>query len=213
MIPTTTTGAAATPSATAGCKPVQVTPRKAVVTRTREELEAYELNGYRLSIVVDPDPSSPREWDNLGTMACWHCRYTLGDEQPKETATEFLANLPEGTITLPLYLYDHSGLAIRTSPFSCPWDSGQVGHIYATPAKLKEEYEGYYPPSEWPDRARKVMEGEVKTYNDFLSGSVYGYVIEDSSGKHIDSCWGFFGLDFCREEALDILTYQAKGKG
>ena len=27
---------------------------------------------------------SPREWDNLGTIAVWHTRYTLGDERPKE---------------------------------------------------------------------------------------------------------------------------------
>jgi hypothetical protein len=32
----------------------------------------------------------PRDFDNLGTMACWHRRYTLGDEQPKESPDEHL---------------------------------------------------------------------------------------------------------------------------
>jgi hypothetical protein len=37
------------------------------------------------TIVIQPDrdAESPREWDNLGTMYCWHRDYTLGDEQPK----------------------------------------------------------------------------------------------------------------------------------
>lgn len=34
-------------------------------------------------------------------------------------------------VILPLYLYDHSGITISTEPFSCPWDSWQVGWIYA----------------------------------------------------------------------------------
>jgi len=34
-----------------------------------------------LEIAVDECPESPRDWDNLGTMACTHRRYSLGDEQ------------------------------------------------------------------------------------------------------------------------------------
>jgi hypothetical protein len=37
-----------------------------------------------------------------------------------------------------LYLYDHSGITISTSPFSCGWDSGQVGFIYLTRQKCEE---------------------------------------------------------------------------
>ncbi len=42
------------------------------------------------TIVISPDlnPESPREWDNLGTMYCWHHNYTLGDEQPKRDPNE-----------------------------------------------------------------------------------------------------------------------------
>ena len=36
---------------------------------------------YRIRIMPDYDPSSPREWDNLGIMICSHRRYNLGDEQ------------------------------------------------------------------------------------------------------------------------------------
>lgn len=41
----------------------------------------------------DDSPESPREWDNVGTMVCWHRHYKLGDEQPKEDATDYLLKL------------------------------------------------------------------------------------------------------------------------
>lgn len=42
-------------------------------------------------------------------------------------------------VLLPLYLYDHSGITMKTSGFSCPWDSGQVGFIYASKDTFKKE--------------------------------------------------------------------------
>lgn len=40
--------------------------------------------------------------------------------------------ISEKYITLPLYLMDHSGLAMQTTSFNDPWDSGQVGWIYVS---------------------------------------------------------------------------------
>lgn len=42
-----------------------------------------EYKGYRIEIYQDDSPESPREWDNLGFMACWHRRMWLGDEPEK----------------------------------------------------------------------------------------------------------------------------------
>lgn len=42
----------------------------------------------------DTYPESPRNWDNLGTMVCWHRRYTLGDIQPEQQGPgEYLDSL------------------------------------------------------------------------------------------------------------------------
>ena len=38
-----------------------------------------EGNFYRLKIENDDWADSPREWDNLGHMICWHRNYNLGD--------------------------------------------------------------------------------------------------------------------------------------
>jgi hypothetical protein len=48
---------------------------------------------YRLEIAHDTDPESPREWDNLGTMVCWHNRYKLGDEHDYEDMSDLLKSL------------------------------------------------------------------------------------------------------------------------
>jgi len=96
-------------------------------------------------------------------------------------------------VVLELYLYDHGGITMSCSPFSCPWDSGQVGFIYLTPKEIKEEWGDLS--KESYEKAKKYLEGEVEVYDLFLTGQVYGYVIGE------DSCWGFYGEDDCIEEA------------
>lgn len=93
-----------------------------------------------------------------------------------------------------LNLYDHSGITMSTSPFSCPWDSGQVGVIYCTYERIRQEYD--LNPGEIPGetikRVIEILEQEVKTYDQYLRGKVYGYEIKDADGEHLDSCWGFY---------------------
>jgi len=47
----------------------------------------------------------------------------------------------------------------------------------------------------------KYLHGEVKTYNQYLTSDVYGYSI-DVDGEHKDSCWGFFGVEEVKKEAI-----------
>ena len=93
-----------------------------------------------------------------------------------------------GTIIKGLFLYDHSGITISTGRFSCPWDSGQVGWIYITKDKIEKE--GWT-----PEQADKYLDGEVEVYDNYLTGEVYGFRIEDADGEEIDSCWGYYGDD------------------
>jgi len=137
---------------------------------------------------------SPRDWDNFGTMVCQHRRHKLGDTQEYYEPSEL-------DLVLPLYLYDHSGLTMRVTPFSCSFDSGQVGIIYATKEQIDKEFDGDY------DRARACLESEVEVYDQYLTGDVWGYVIEDQDGNHLDSCWGFYGHEYCEQEAKNMATY------
>lgn len=154
-----------------------------------------------LEILQDENPTNPREEriDKAGTIICWHSRYSLTDKKaPKfETPEDFLEFAKsEKALYLPLYLYDHSGITISTKPFSCPWDSGQVGYIYILPEDGRREWG-----KQWRKKAEACLKSEVEIFDAYLTGQVYGYqVIKRTPCPHcsniekerIDSCWGFF---------------------
>ncbi len=224
----------------------------------------------KIRIVTDDSPSNPREDDNLGTMVCWHGRYTLGDEQPSHDAAEHKlkllrdagedafvdglearyeaitlrldrentgpnpiryggdaycrlfeeaakpilaerdALLAKHYTILPLYLYDHSGITMSTGRFSCAWDSGKVGFVYCSLKQARSEYAsalakantdlGWETVIPWGEgktatlreAVSEVMTQEVKTYDQFLTGEVYGYTVTHNETGKEDSCWGFF---------------------
>lgn len=93
-------------------------------------------------------------------------------------------------VLMPLYLYDHSGITMSTSPFSCPWDSGQVGWIYADRRAIEAAFSEVN--AETLQKAKELLESEVKLYDHYLTGDVYGYQLFERDTK-IDSCWGFIG--------------------
>lgn len=154
---------------------------------------------------------NPRnEFENLGTMISFHRRYELGDsnhgfKQEDYNSWEGLRKAMEKmgyVVILPIYLYDHSGLSLSTSPFSCPWDSGQVGFIGVTREKLLKNFQVNKVTKQIHEKAAAILEGEVQTQNDYLSGEIYGYkTFED--GEEVDSCWGFFGDNFSENGLFD----------
>lgn len=207
----------------------------------------------RLSIYYDSDCESPRQYDNVGKMVCWHRRHDLGDShnlncetfheelaqqvddsveeqlyrvkgelydvlyhcvtvdgglnwsegcQYAHNATQPLAHAIveralDGCAILPLYLYDHSGLAMSTSGFSCPWDSGPVGYIYCLPETIEREFNGDM------EKARKALETEVEVYSAYLSGECFGYQLGD------DGCCGFIGENHLRSHLVEMgLSYE-----
>ena len=93
-------------------------------------------------------------------------------------------------------MYDHSGITLSTTPFSCPWDSGQVGWIYTTKQKLRKEYDIKYVTKKIKEKAYKTLMEEVRIYSEYVEGNVFGYILKDESGRELDSCWGFYGTDF-----------------
>jgi len=184
-----------------------------------------DRNGHTIKIYHDEDPLSPRDWDNLGTMVCGHSRYNLGDNHSYSGGRAFLLDLlgldddvPLGVdellpraekiaIILPVYLYDHSGLAMNTTGFHCPWDSGQVGFIYVRLDDVRTEFAVKRVSTKLRKRVVEYLRNEVQTYSDYLSGNVHGYVVE-KDGEETDSCWGFIGDydGFVLEEARSMVV-------
>ena len=189
-------------------------------------MDTIQTGKLKITIEHDTDPLNPRtEYENVGRMVCWHRRYNLGDEQPTCSPDEYMFKMmydrefdlkrkwiPENIkkehveayvnkhyFILPLYLYDHSGITISTKPFGCPWDSGQVGFIFAD----RECKEREAPGCGWRyDDMLAGLTAEVETYDSYLTGDIYGYTTKDQDGEVVDSCWGFYGYEHCKTEAL-----------
>jgi len=161
-------------------------------------MEIIDYRGWKIEIKRDEFSNDPRkEYDNLGTMVCFHRRYGLGDENHEIKNPAELENLINraDVIALPLYLYDHSGLTMAIQPFSCPWDSGQVGYIFVTYEKLREIYNVKRITKKTRALARSILLSEVELYDSYIRGDVFGYEITDSKGKFFDCCYGFYGHD------------------
>lgn len=166
------------------------------------EIKQYEHKGYTIEIHYDEWGESPREWDNLGTMACYNKRYTLGDDKQYEDAYALREYLEGGdALYLPIYMYDHGGIALSTNSFDCLWDSGLLGYIYVSRDKVKAE-------GLTEEKALAILKGEVDTYDDYVQGKVYGYKVFNDEGEELDSCWGFIGdMDHCEKEAESVADY------
>lgn len=191
------------------------------------EQESYEHAGCTIRIMQDDcDRDSPREWSNLGTIL-YKGRYRLGDVtvdewggafydhygfEPESWADwiPFLRDVKGATVILPVFAYVHSGATVRVgqavdskNPFQCSWDSGQCGWIFDT----AEGRETCGTPA---DRIEACLKSEVKVFDQWLTGEVYGYIIETEADDHADSCWGFYDLDDCKSEAESAAEWIAQ---
>ena len=170
---------------------------------------------YTLEVLEEDCPESPRDWDNLCTIICWHRHYNLGDKNPFDDVDEFLERLcyeilhkeddelyglhwqdkfkmlDESNLILikPINMYDHGGVTVSTSslyPYNDRWDSGIIGFIYVTKKRIFEECMGITEEN-WKERADQYLEGEMETYDQYLRGDVYGYKLTKKV-KQQDKC-------------------------
>lgn len=180
--------------------------------RQRDIVKEERIGDYVYRIFDDADLHNPRtEWENTTRMVCFHKRYNLGDDSHGYDVNDYNVSdyigwdelleaiqAEEDVVAyLPVYMYDHSGISLNTTGFSCPWDSGQVGWIYITKDKL-----GDLSP-EWTtqDKLEEIMTGDVQTYEDYINGNGYGYEVYKVTAcslghdheELIDSCYGFYG--------------------
>lgn len=167
----------------------------------RPIITSENYKGYNIEAVPDDNPLNPREdQDNVGIIAYAHRQYDLGEEMvkdpiawlceklgkedPGERGNDKLEELEEEFkeefFALPLYLYDHSGISISTTPFSCPWDSGQIGWIYTTDKQLKKM-------GTPKDRVYNILEAEVKELDDYVRGEIYSVILRDKDDNFLFS--------------------------
>lgn len=165
-----------------------------------DSIETKTLGKYTATLINDRDPQNPRtEYENATTMWCAHGRYDLGDPSnpwPKRACSrdEIEANVGSLAIIKPLYMYDHSGITIATTPFSCRWDSGQIGWVFISDADAAYEQLS-------ADMLDTVLEAEVTTYDRYLRGEVYEWAVHKGD-EYIEGCGGYDDEKYAWEEAL-----------
>lgn len=126
-------------------------------------------------------------------------------EDVELTSDELMDIITDHAVILPVYIYDHSGVTIRTTPFNDPWDSGQIGWIYATHERLRKETRYNDDELFKQGKAEEILKAEIEELDTYLRGDVYGFVVKrvvecETCGQKkeevLESYWGFYGSDF-----------------
>jgi hypothetical protein len=170
---------------------------------------------FTVTVENDEHPINPREFnENMSSMTCFHGRYALGDSHTMspDALREYIQQ-PE-VVSLPLYLYDHSGITMNTVGFACRFDSGQVGRIHATYDRIREWYGVDEVTPEVVERAKNTMRNEVAEYDRYLTGELYAVIVcqkEYDAERNevvetcIHSCGGFYNETDAIEDAIQYV--------
>ncbi|MCG9575476.1 hypothetical protein L1D14_04415 [Vibrio tubiashii] len=122
------------------------------------------------------------------------CGYSL-DERVQNKMRLLPAEHINHVLIMPVYMYDHSGITISLSPFSCSFDSSIIGWVFTTPEHLNGFGHTFKDFSCQSDREKVAqwIESDIKTYDAYLKGDVYEFTILDRNGYVVDSYGHFFG--------------------
>lgn len=164
--------------------------------------------GVTIEIHQDTDAQSPSEWGDTDLFLVANHRQCYipepGEKRITNDAQELVDRWKDTHWIFPLEAYIHSGVVLALSrEGNFPdrqWDVSRLGFVFC--AK-----------KEWRFRksARKAALSLINEWNEYLSGDVWGYVV-DPDGLNEESCWGFYGFDYCVGEAKSVAEYVAKKK-
>ena len=192
-------------------------------------VSTVEYRGMHIDIYQDPDPEDPREWGSDDEMICFHRKYNIGDKHnyldvrdmliskclekgveyavdDEPTMDELIKSFSEHYLWLPIYMYEHSGITINTTGFSCSWDSGQIGIICISKDKVKELYAVDEIDNIVEENIYGLLKADVENYDQYITGDVYGYMVREIG----QGCWGFYGGgedSMLIEDAKDCIDY------
>ena len=172
-----------------------------------DELELdtiYKDNsGHFFKLFYDEYSESPRLDDNVATILTWERNYNSPDEND-DTFEEFAekhgvdvsqewnldsvmgAMRKEGYYVVPVYALHHGVSHYSIDDFNDPWDSGVVGVAFC------KKQEGL--PDD-DDYLRRIIDREVKTYDAWVNGEIYGVVRLDKTEDIVDETTEWVILD------------------
>ncbi len=184
-------------------------------------IETYKHAGLTVEIHADDSPESPREWDNAGKLVIYGggnyislnelggTYFPTQDYSGWDELDKKVCECYPGCELLPVFRYEHSGVAYNTTGFalydSVGWDWARVGFILCERDTMIREWGKKLATRKVREQARACLNAEVETYSQWANGEVYGYIIKDENGHDMDeladSCWGFYGFEYVKQEA------------
>lgn len=166
---------------------------------------------YSYEVSVDIMADCPRNWENVGTIATWHRRYSMGDVQPTEEPLDWARNIQRqepSIVIMPVYMYEHGDITISHTPFNCRFDSGQLGYMYTTLDRYNQ-----FMGTSWRrlsnkrrDIMREQLIHELITYDKYLRGEVYQVAVYDDDGEYIDGESGYYNEADAIESAISAIA-------
>ena len=184
--------------------------------------EEIKYKGCTIKLHYDEGYDSPDEWGDEGLfLVGYHRDFTVerdniitkdqavdifriqhGEELLKD-ADQSVKEILKEYHCFGLEAYIHSGVALSLSyEGNFPdrrWDVSQLGLVLAGKKEWKKR-----------EKARKAAEGLIETWNQYLSGEIYGYETESPSGEFIHSCWNYYDKDEMIEDAKGEINYYIK---
>lgn len=173
-----------------------------------EYAEEIKYKGYDIKIAYDENAESPEEWQEDDVkLISFHRRYGKHYDYSlsQDGFDEAIADHKKTHHVFPVYYYEHGGISFslaRSGQYADRWDSGMYGLLCLSKKEWKTK------PS-----AFKFAKSWIETYNDYSSGNVYGFIVEDDMGDTLDSCWGYYGdagMKDAIEEAKSIIDFTIK---
>lgn len=168
-----------------------------------EPYEKIEYKGFIINVWPDDMNESPESWGDSGLfLTGYHSDFWVkgiekiskelaqdiarggkyDDNSINENAAEYIKEYH----IFGLEAYIHSGVALALSQEgNFPdrrWDVSQLGLVFASKAEFKTR-----------DKAEEAARTLIKTWNEYLSGNVWGFTIKDAAGNEHDSCWSYYG--------------------
>lgn len=170
------------------------------------------IGNQKVEVWYDIDGMNPRDWDNLGTMVCFHRKYRLGDKHDYRDKDHFIQNLLEEDTIEKITEEMQSDKVHRTN-----WERELddrlleiVSQKYLVKPLYLYDHSGITISTgsfscPWDsgqvgwvyvshediikeygtldiEKASELLDGEVETYDNYIQGDVYGFTLSKSEG-------------------------------
>lgn len=186
------------------------------------DVDTYEHAGVPVRIVYDEDADRMTDTDYQASEILYSGEYDfktksvpkLGawyrDDPSSAVMCRWLTLFGGYALAIPFNLADYGSGGLRAS-LTTPDDDPANGYLVLSREAYEKEFGQYGMPlsGDAEHTAEKTCRAEFATFAAYVEGDVYGFIVAEDTEDE-DSCWGFYGFDYCKEAADEAAEYVAE---